>query len=326
MVPAYRDYHNGSARPFVRISWVSYLDVHVFSGGGELTQRRIIQEGERRGHEITTSAFLRHRPQRALRRSGLFRSLSIDWNADVFVLSNLQNVPEFTRRIPERDIERMLDSGRAVVMQDAWVDVCRFDVPCQGDLDRCLPACTRDFGNWLFAPAKAAIFVSPMHRDIAGHVLDVELPPTVLVHPMVDPDEFRQLGLERDIDVLYVGTINEEKGYYDLVDRFGAERLTFAGRNDLGHDVAGTYLGELPNTELPRLYNRARVFAHLPRWMEPQGRTVTEAYLCGCQVITNERVGAMSYPEVHRRDPDVVRGHPERFWRDFERVVEEWAV
>lgn len=304
----------------MRIAWISYLDMDVFAGGGELTQRRIVEAGRARGHRIETSAFLRRRPQRALRRTGLYRSIAIDWDADFFVLANLQNSPHLAHRIPPRDIERALQTGRAIVLEDAWVDVCPLDVPCHGDVARCPSSCDRSFGNHVFRSARGAVFVSPLHRDVAAAVLETELPPTVIAHPMVDPDVFRPLGLERDIDVLYVGGISEQKGYYELVECFGEERLTLAGPNLLGHTVGGTYLGELPNEDLPTIYNRARVFAHLPRWIEPQGRTVTEASLCGCELVVNDRVGAMSFAACHRNDPDVVGTHPDRFWDDFEQT------
>ena len=309
------------ARHAVKIAWISYLDLDVFSGGGERTQERIVNEGRARGQSIVASAFLRSRPQRALRRSGVYRTLRIDWDADVFVLANIRNAPHLKARIPERDIEAVLDTGRAVIFENAWVDICPLDLPCHGDPQRCSPACDKGFARRLFSRAMGAVFVSPMHRDITARVLDIGLPPSVIAHPMVDPDAFRPLQMQRDIDVLYVGAINESKGYYDLLDRFGAARLTFAGRNHLGHEVAGTYLGEVPNDELPRLYNRARTFAHLPRWVEPQGRTVTEASLCGCEVITNDRVGAMSFEPAHLSDPEIVRTHPRLFWEDFERLV-----
>lgn len=309
----------------MRIAWISYLDFDVFSGGGERTQRRIVEEGRARGHSIVPSPFLGRRPQRAARRTGLYRSLTIDWGADVFVLANLRNSPHLRQRIPERVIDRALGTGRAVVLENAWVDVCPLDLPCQGDPERCPASCDRSYGRRLFSRAMGAVFVSPMHRDLTARVLRIELPPSVIAHPMVDPATFRLLGLERDIDVLYVGAINEAKGYYELIEEFGPDRLTLAGPNYLGHPVVGTYLGEVPNQQLPGLYNRARTFAHLPRWVEPQGRTVTEASLCGCELITNERVGAMSFPKRHLTDPDVVSTHPRLFWDDFERLIAEHA-
>jgi glycosyltransferase involved in cell wall biosynthesis len=145
----------------------------------------------------------------------------------------------------------------------------------------------------------------------------------ILRRPFIDVDRFRPLGLERDIEVLYVGAINEAKGYHNLLERFGPDRITFVGRNGLKEPIAGRYLGELPYDELPTLYNRAQTFAHLPQWHEPMGRTVVEAALCGCELVTNERVGVMSFPTRDRTDPDTVSGNGERFWVDFEEAVQE---
>jgi glycosyltransferase involved in cell wall biosynthesis len=143
----------------------------------------------------------------------------------------------------------------------------------------------------------------------------------VLSRPMVDADRFRELGRARDIDVLYVGVISRAKGYYSLLERFGADRLTLAGRSLLDEPVAGTYLGEVSQEDLPGLYNRARTFAHLPEWDEPMGRTVVEAALCGCEIVTNERVGVASYPDEEWRSAAAVRGNPARFWDDLEAVA-----
>lgn len=306
----------------MKIAWLSYLDCNVFDGGGELTQRRVISEGRERGHEITESAFLRSRPQRALRRSGLFRSLAVDWSADLFVLANILNCPQIPQRIAHGVIERVLATGRAVAFQNGWVDVCPLDVPCGGDRSRCPSHCDRSFGNELFRAVCAAIFVSPLHRDITAAALDAPVPDkVVLVRPMVNPDVFRPHGVDRDIDVLYVGTISAAKGYYELLEHFGAERLTFAGPDHLGHAIEGRYLGPVPHNELPALYSRARTFAHLPRWYEPAGRTVVEAALCGCDVVTNERVGVTYYPREAWTDADTVRTHPALFWQQLEQAV-----
>jgi glycosyltransferase involved in cell wall biosynthesis len=304
----------------MRIAWISYLDPYRHIGGGELSQRRVIEEGRRRGHQVRVSAFLGGRAHRAMRYSNVWRGLCIDWEADLFVLSNLRNCPHIEQRIPEAVIERALDSGRAVIFSDGWVDVCTADVPCHGDPRRCLLSCDRSWANRLFARAALAVFMSPRHRDIASTVLR-ELPPVVLCPPMIDSARFRRLGLTRDIDVLYVGTISRAKGYFALVERFGPSRITFAGRSMLGERPQGTWLGPITQYELPRLYNRARIFAHLPEWDEPQGRTVTEAALCGCDLVLNERVGVASYPRELWTDPDVVRENPARFWRELEQAT-----
>jgi glycosyltransferase involved in cell wall biosynthesis len=308
----------------MRIAWISFLDVNMFSGGGELAQRELLAVGRRRGHTIVESAFLRGRLQRLLRRTGGYRRLRVDWDADIFVLSNLRNSPQLGLPFPERLIEKILATRRVVLIEDAWVDTCELDMPCGGDRSACPASCDRTWSNQLYARVQVAVFVSPMQRRMIRSVLDAPLPPFQIVRrPYVDASHFRPLGLERDIDVLYVGAINEAKGYRNLIERFGADRLTFVGRNGLDESLAGTYLGELRHHELPQIYNRARTFAHLPQWHEPMGRTVIEAALCGCEVITNERVGATSFPRSEWTDPNLIAGHGERFWIEFEGAAQQ---
>jgi glycosyltransferase involved in cell wall biosynthesis len=146
----------------------------------------------------------------------------------------------------------------------------------------------------------------------------------LLSPPNIDVERFRPLGLVRDINVLYVGPITASKGYYNLVERFGRDGITFVGRNHMGMPLAGHHIGEVAYDDLPSLYNRARVLAHLPIQPETMGRTVVEASLCGCEVVTNDRVGVTSYPLEVWTDPSVVRNNGHRFWEQLEQAV-DWV-
>jgi glycosyltransferase involved in cell wall biosynthesis len=306
----------------VRITWLTYLDPFEFTGGGELHNRQLIETGRGRGHQITISPWLRRRPQRLLRRTRLARRVSVDWSADLFVLANIRNHGPRRDRFPESIAERALASGRALVLADAWVDVCAFDMPCHGDRSLCPANCSRAWANKLYRGAWAAAFVSPMQRRMIEAVIDVPLPAVVLYsRPQIDTSRFRPLELTRDIDVLYVGTINRAKGYYNLIDRFGEERLTFVGPNHLGEPVRGTWLGRMPYDALPTVFNRSRTFAHLPHWSEPMGRAVVEAGLCGCELVLNDRVGVTSYEPRDWQDPDRVSTNAELFWSELEEAA-----
>jgi len=303
----------------MKISWLSYLDPFVFSGGGELSNRKLIQVGRRRGHQITVSPWLRHRPQRLARRLGLSRRVPVNWDADLFVLANIRNQGPRSDRFPEHVVDRALATGRSVVMANAWVDVCALDLPCAGNRAHCPKTCSRAWANRLYGAARAAVFVSPMQGRLIESVIDVPLPDTVIFsRPQIDTSVFRPLGMGRDIDVLYVGTINEAKGYDNLIERFGTDRVTFVGPNALGRPIQGTWLGPVANEALPELFNRAKIFAHLPKWIEPMGRTVVEAALCGCELVLNERVGVTSYEPRDWKEPSGVQANSERFWDDLE--------
>jgi hypothetical protein len=63
--------------------------------------------------------------------------------------------------------------------------------------------------------------------------------------------------------------------------------------------------------------NRAKNFVFLPRWPEPQGRVVIEAALCGCNLITNDHVGATSFP-FDISDSSNFQNATEEFWEAIE--------
>jgi glycosyltransferase involved in cell wall biosynthesis len=284
--------------------------------------RLLIEIGRRRGHQITISPWLRRRAQRLLRRANLGRHVPVDWDADLFVLANIRNQGARRNHFPEEIVDRALSTGRAVILADAWVDVCTLDLPCKGNRDSCPVTCSRAFANKLYGTARVAVFVSPMQRRLIESVIDVPLPNAVIYsRPQIDTSLFRPLGLERDIDVLYVGSINEAKGYENLIERFGPDRLTFVGPNYLDEPIQGTWLGPMAYENLPKIYNRARAFAHLPKWIEPMGRTVVEAALCGCELVLNDRVGVTSYEPQDWREPSRVQVNADLFWSDLESAV-----
>jgi glycosyltransferase involved in cell wall biosynthesis len=281
--------------------------------------RLLIEVGRRRGHQITISPWLRRRAQRVLRRANVARHVPVDWDADLFVLANIRNHGPRRDRFPGRIVDRALATGRAVVLGDAWVDVCALDLPCEGKRESCPVTCSRAFANKLYAAACAAVFVSPMQRSLIESVIEVPLPDTVIYsRPQIDTSLFRPLGKERDIDVLYVGSINRAKGYENLIERFGPDRLTLVGPNYLDEPIQGTWLGPMAYESLPEIYNRARTFAHLPNWIEPMGRTVVEAALCGCELVLNDRVGVTSYESRDWRDPARVHVNADLFWSELE--------
>jgi len=281
--------------------------------------RLLIEVGRRRGHQITISPWLRRRAQRLLRRVNAVRHVPVDWDADLFVLANIRNHGPRRDHFPEAIVDRALSTGRAVVLADAWVDVCAFDLPCEGDRERCLAACSRAWPNKLYGAAKAAVFVSPMQRRLIESVIDVPLPSVVIYsRPQIDTALFRPMGLRRDIDVLYVGAINDAKGYGNLIERFGAGRVTFVGPSYIDGPIQGTWMGPVAYEKLPEIFNRASTFAHLPNWVEPMGRAVVEAGLCGCELVLNDRVGVTSYEWQDWREPSRVQSNADRFWSDLE--------
>jgi glycosyltransferase involved in cell wall biosynthesis len=129
-------------------------------------------------------------------------------------------------------------------------------------------------------------------------------------------------GEKNDV-VVYVGSLTSHKGVMDALD-WGEE-------NDIGIYVYGVgecieqvlehpyayYCGTVNYEELLEVYSVAKRFIFLPNWVDPFARTTVEARLSGCELITNEKVGAMSYewwdtPDYEYRE--ILKCRANRFW------------
>lgn len=117
--------------------------------------------------------------------------------------------------------------------------------------------------------------------------------PLFLLGPVLDPG-CRDLGMERDLDILFV----ERKSTAYLRDV-----LVPALHERWNVHVVRDFL---PRAELIRLYNRARVYLYSSAptdsgWLEGFGFQPLEALVCGCTVFSNLHGGLSDYldPEVN---------------------------
>ena len=142
-----------------------------------------------------------------------------------------------------------------------------------------------------------------------------------VLKPTVHTEIFFNRNLERDIEYLFVGVISEAKGFYEMRERFYDKDIHLAGKIYPGINLDfGTYHGSMPYDQVPILMNRAKNFVFLPRWPEPQGRVVIEAALSGCQLITNERVGATSF-DFDISKPQNLNDSTQELWQAIEKIV-----
>lgn len=142
-----------------------------------------------------------------------------------------------------------------------------------------------------------------------------------IVANVIDLTEFKRRPVQRHShEILFVGRIAEEKGLLTLIeavglvaksghpihlnvvggDKGGSERGSYAQSCtdlvrslELGSRV--TFLGEVPNRQLPEHLSRARALVVPSIWNEPFGVVVLEGLACGTAVIAG-RVGGM--PEL----------------------------
>lgn len=297
--------------------------------------RALIKEGRRRGHTIRLRSV----------RPGVDEGVG---QADLYWLVDVFNFPQTLKsrgawlQFPRALLEDIAANHPFIHMSNAYVDVCNLGhLPCSG---RALAQCAyksplrlvrnltlRDFGQRcfaldplvrkLFAHSALNVYLSPLHQKTIEAILgDARGRAAFVLKPMIDSNVFYDQKLERDIDYLFVGVIGEAKGLAAMRERFRDANIHFVGKLAPGETLDfGIHHGSVPYGEIPHFMNRAKNFVFLPRWPEPQGRVVTEAALCGCKLITNQNVGATSFP-FDIANPANFVGAADEFWDAIEHI------
>ena len=321
----------------MKINFVSYVDPTRHSGGGEMISMDIINSGLEKGHTFTMSSV----------RPG--KRMEFDESADLDIVVDLFNYPVTLKSrgawqdFPQEFKNQIIRRHKFVHLSNAYVDICNEPyLPCSGNiLQKCSYKTSKHFFRNLalrdfsgkcfslrpqvrdfFSKSKLNIFLSPLHRDTVLNILNTDLlPPSYVLSPTVDSKRFFNQNLVRNIEYLFVGVIGEAKGLEEMRHRYAGEDIHFAGKIFPGASLNfGTYHGAISYDEVPNLMNRAKNFVFLPRWPEPQGRVVIEAALCGCNLITNNLVGATSFP-FDISNPKNFGNPTQELWDEIERVA-----
>lgn len=321
----------------MRINMVSFLDPRVYSGGGEMISRRLIEVGKTRGHDIY---FASVRPK----RKSLHHSPHLGLLIDTFNHGHSLKSLGAWRAFDLNFLDDVITRAPFVHLSNAYADVCNLPyLPCSGDRPNGCPIkpalnivkrlMIRDWSHDCFAQQPMIsrlyeksilnVYLSPLHRRITESLLDRDhLPSSYILRPMIDTTLFSNENRERDIDFLFVGVISEAKGLAAMRERFAGADIHLIGRCAPGVTLDfGHYHEHVPYNEVPRYMNRAKNFVFLPRWPEPQGRVVAEAALCGCRIISNDNVGALSF-DMDLADPQAYIGVEDEFWTVLEGLVQ----
>lgn len=307
----------------------------LHGGGGEMVSRALIVEGRRRGHNIRISSV---RPSTAAQH----RDPDLNIFIDVCNSGHSWRSLGAWRRFDMEVLRLAAKQAPFVHLTNAYVDVCNLPyLPCSGiRIDNsCLAktkltwfrrrfllndettACSasKDSMRWLYAEASLNVYVSPLHQHVTETLLALDAPPPAyILPPMIDVTRFFDQRMERDIEYLFVGVISEAKGLNLMRERFRNENIVLVGRCAPGVKLDfGLHIEHVPYEAVPEYMNRAKNLVCLPRWPEPQGRVVAEAALCGCNIIGNDNVGALSFG-TDLSEPAHYANIEANFWKRIE--------
>lgn len=297
----------------MKINFLSFLNPYKFNGGGELDNRMLIDEGEKLGHDIKIGSRLNNK---YLNRF-IHPKYNFHDSPDLWILSDLFNVPEYNLKYPHNLISDIIENCDYVHLDNAYVDICsRPALPCNGHKENCQQNCGYNISEKIYENSLANFFLSPLHSNIINGLLENKfLHKAKIIKPLIDVSKFYiEKNNERDIDYIYVGTIANYKGYQNIKNKYkNINNFLFIGKNATNEVLFGKHIDYVPNEELVRYLIRSKNFVHLPDWKEPMGRTVIEAALCGCNLITNENVGACSF-DFDLSDPENYKSSSLDFW------------
>ncbi len=318
----------------MKINFISHLNPFHFNGGGEQYTRAIIEAGRSLGHKINILS-IRGRSDKLLRDEDLW----IFW--DVF------NCPVDEYRFGIEWAKGILDIlGRRnvpyILGQCGYCDSCNLAcIPCNGHITdgvNCVEnqefyTDTRDLpGPWndgkcsvkqnetLFKNAYKLAFLSPVHLETHVLMYGPQIrDKSFIVRPIIDTELFTNTNQKRTIKYAADRANGEPKGFYNIkrltldseVTIFGSNLQSLAGRFNFGNNI-----GRLNYDQVPQFLNQVETLIHLPRWPEANGLIVNQAALCGCEVMTNRNVGAVSHG-FDIADPKSYEGAAVEFWENL---------
>ena len=319
----------------MKIDIASFLNPLVYYGGGEMIVRRLIEVGRQRGHDIRITSV---RPN----TSDCHSSPDLTIVNDIFNHGHSYRSLGAWRSFSQNKLMKIIEQKKFIHLNNAYGDICNLPyLPCSGHSASICPhkvphsytrkVLLKDWDNSCFASRNMIrhlhseslldVFLSPLHLATTEQILKTKLPRTYIVPPLIDTATFRNHGLERDIEYLFVGVIGEAKGLENLRLNYAHTDIHLIGKCAPGAVVDfGHWVGHVPYDQIPLWMNRAKNFVFEPRWPEPQGRVVCEAALCGCNIIGNNHVGALSF-DFDLADPRNYDNVEARFWEKIEEII-----
>lgn len=184
----------------------------------------------------------------------------------------------------------------------------------------------------VFEKADISFFLSPIHLE-QTKLADIKIKNEYIIPSPIDVDAFSKAGFyskhREKNSVIYIGEIATHKGINNIINYALMNpqmRLDICGWmadpflvKSLPRNVR--ILDRITHDKMPEFLAKYEYSIHMPIWFEPFGRSVAEAFFAGCKLITNERVGFMSYFKTLSDIPmmvKMIKESPTVFWLKIE--------
>ncbi len=288
----------------MKIAWLQDQDIFAFPGGAEMNDAAHFREGLRRGHDLYLVG-----PQVPFSQP------------EALIVSNCLS---FDRK----RLTDMIDSAPAVFFFHDYI-FCKYRLfyPYTEKCGSC------DSTRWwleLFLKAKLLIWLSPLHRNATLLALpELENIPYALIPSAINPERFlKEKEVIRQDAYLSVNSLFPFKGRENIIAfaEKHPDRLFHIISQEEETNLHGNIVVLPPQTYdlMPKVYRLYKYYLELPATPQPFNRTCVEAKLSGCKIITNDLMGATSWPwfkEDAGYIAEELRAAPTRFWTAVERAL-----
>lgn len=185
-----------------------------------------------------------------------------------------------------------------------------------------------EFSRKLFTNSILNVFLSPIHLENHRQVLGCE---GICLPLAIDVDFFHLIpSVERKTNTALICNVRNFKSWKNLQAYVTAHpEIAFTVLSNGGVPVNGDNVKISPMVlyeKMPEVYSAYQYLVHLLDGWGANERVVWEASLCGCQVVANKMVGALSWGNegfnVNLTNGTVVREWLEKapylFWREID--------
>lgn len=182
----------------------------------------------------------------------------------------------------------------------------------------------------LFAGAALNVFQSPKHYQSHYDFYGEAVAKKLIMPPTVDVSKLKPSEEKIEDSIPFFGDLNFLKGGHEYVtyaENHPKMKFKVYGRNRLRREMPQnmSFHDPISNTEVLEILGKTKQFICKPVWPEPSGRLAAEAFLSGCEMLSNDRVGTFSfdfYPNDKEKAIAEMKQAPENFWNGVKTILE----
>ncbi|AWM13704.1 hypothetical protein DI487_07410 [Flavobacterium sediminis] len=186
----------------------------------------------------------------------------------------------------------------------------------------------------LFANSQLNIFQSPKHFEAHVAFYGEAVSHNYLVMPPTVDVENISISDEKTDAIPFFSELSYLKGgdaFVDYALEHPNKSFVVYGSNKLRRDIPENieFREPIDNAEVLKVLGKTKEIVIKPVWPEPSGRLAAEAFLSGCELITNDRVGTWSfdfYPDDKERAKEEMQSAIPEFWDKIKAISKQNVV